>query len=130
MVVVEAYYGLIKLPTGAPQDVWPCSGAWSQCCPNTIFPVAAPFLGGMAFFILRNFCVKLDRACHLPKNAIVAWFGRVGIFSYSLYLVHSPIRAILKQLLRPYSYTQNPVLFLVVGAVLGSSRQAVRSRQT
>jgi peptidoglycan/LPS O-acetylase OafA/YrhL len=121
-----------------------------QGCPNTIFLVAARFLGGTAFFILRNFCAKLDRACHLPKNAIVAWIGGVGIFSYSLYLVHSPIRAILKQLLRPYSYTQNPVLFLVVGAVLGlggywgaklffwaverhflnSSCQVARSRQT
>jgi|HubBroStandDraft_6_1064221.scaffolds.fasta_scaffold1238515_1 peptidoglycan/LPS O-acetylase OafA/YrhL len=119
MVAVEAYYGLIKLPewcsSGSMVLLWGLAAGLSRY----YLLVAAPFLGGMTFFVLLNFCVKLDSVNRWPKNAIVAWLGRVGIFSYSLYLVHNPIRAVLKQLLRPYSYTQNPVLFLVVGAVLG-----------
>jgi len=119
MVSVEAYYGLISLPrwcsSGYMAVIWCLIAGLSRY----YFLVATPFLGGMAFFILLNFCVKLERAQHWPKNIIVAWLGRVGVFSYSLYLVHNPIRAVLKQLLRPYSDTQNPVLFLVIGAILG-----------
>lgn len=119
MVAVEAYYGLIKLPRWCSSGVVAIISCLVAGLSKYYFIVATPFLGGMAFFILLNFCVKLDCANRWPRNAIVAWLGRVGIFSYSLYLVHNPIRAVLKQLLRPYSYTQKPVLFLLVGAVLG-----------
>jgi peptidoglycan/LPS O-acetylase OafA/YrhL len=119
MVAVEAYYGLIKLPR------WCASGymvvVWFILADLSTFyfVVAAPFLGGMAFFVLLNFCVKQESMNRWSRNAVVAWLGRVGIFSYSLYLVHNPIRAVLKQLLHRYSYTQNPVQFLAIGAVLG-----------
>ena len=101
MVAVEAYYGLIKLPRWCSSGYMAMPWCLAAGLSKYYFFVATPFLGGMAFFILLNFCVKLDRACRWPKNAIVSWLGRVGIFSYSLYLVHNPIRAVLKQQLRP-----------------------------
>lgn len=120
MVSVEAYYGLIKLPRWCSSGLVAIPWCLATLLSRYYLIVAAPFLGGMAFFILVNFCVKLDCAHRWPKNIIVSWLGRVGIFSYSLYLVHNPIRAVLKQLLRPYySYTQNPILFILVCAVMG-----------
>lgn len=117
MVAVESYYGIIKLPrwcsSGYAVILWSASAILLK----HFFLVAAPFVGGMAFFTLLNFCVRLEQTGHWPRITIVAWLTRVGVFSYSLYLVHNPIRAVMKQVFRPYSYTTNPVLFWIVGAL-------------
>lgn len=117
MVAVEAYYGIVKLPR------WCSSGylamLWfaAAVLAREYLLVAAPFLGGMAFFTLLNFCVTREAAGHWPRLSIVSWLTKVGVFSYSLYLVHNPIRAVLKQLLRRYAESPNPLMFWAVGAV-------------
>lgn len=119
MVAVEAHYGIVKLPGWCSSGYVAILLAAAAVLSRYYFLVMAPFVGGMAFFTLLNFCVKLEQAGRWPTHAVVAWLTRVGVFSYSLYLVHNPIRGILKQLLRPYSNTTNPILFWVVGAILG-----------
>lgn len=119
MVAAEAYCGLVRLPrwcsSGALAAVW---FAIAIVC-RSHYNVLAPFAGGMAFFLLVNYCIKLDVGGRWRVNWFTAWLQRVGIFSYSLYLVHNPIRAVLKQVLRPISYTTNPFLYWLVSAVLG-----------
>jgi peptidoglycan/LPS O-acetylase OafA/YrhL len=115
---VEAYYGLIKLPR------W-CSAGWTV----PLWAVAAglssrycgqlePLLWGMTFFTLLNYCVRLEREGRWPSGPIIDWLVRAGVFSYSLYLIHNPVRAIVKQLLGPLALTQSPVLYLVNAALM------------
>jgi peptidoglycan/LPS O-acetylase OafA/YrhL len=118
MVAVEAYYGIVRLPR------W-CSSLW-------LVPVWAilayfggerismlgPLLWGMTFFTLLNACVGRERADRWPAGGAIGWVSGVGLFSYSLYLVHNPARAVARYLLGPLARTTDPVLFLVNAAVL------------
>jgi peptidoglycan/LPS O-acetylase OafA/YrhL len=98
MLAVEAYCGLIKLPR------W-CSSIWVGI-PLAMLaawavkdhPALYPLLSAVSFFVLLNACVGLDKAGHWPRRGLLGWFSKVGIFSYSLYLVHRPIRAVGKVL--------------------------------
>jgi peptidoglycan/LPS O-acetylase OafA/YrhL len=45
----------------------------------------------------------------------------VGVFSYSLYLVHNPVRAVVKQLLGPRAETSDPVEYLAFAAVMAAA---------
>jgi len=126
LLAVEGYFGLVRLPR------W-CSWGWlvpvwgalalvaERHFPATlpaVVPSLSPALWGMTFFTLLNFCVGLERAGRWPRTRLVAWLTRAGIFSYSLYLVHVPARAILKQLLGPLAATRSAVVYLLVAALL------------
>lgn len=114
MVAVEAYYGLVKLPRLCRVvwmvPFWAIAGFLS----TDYFPLVSPACWGMAFFTLLNYCIELERNGAWPKFRFFGWLAGVGIFSYSLYLVHNPIRALLKQLLGPLADTPNPILYLII----------------
>jgi peptidoglycan/LPS O-acetylase OafA/YrhL len=118
MVAAEAYVGLFKLPrwcsNGLLVPVWAAVAALSEYGPDVL---AAP-LWGMTFFTLLNWCVRVEVEGRWPKWRIVAWLANVGIFSYSLYLIHNPVRAVLKQMLGPVKNTESAVVFLAVAALL------------
>jgi len=118
MVAVEAYYGLIKLPSwcywGWLIPVW--SGA---AFASAIYcPRVTPSLWGAAFFTLLNCCVRSEGLSRWPKLRVVSWLSRVGIFSYSLYLVHNPVRGVAKQLLGSVADTLDPRLYILVSAFM------------
>ncbi|MBI5838029.1 MAG: acyltransferase [Candidatus Eisenbacteria bacterium] len=126
MLAVEGYFGLVKLPRicSAPWlvPVWAALALLAE----SRFPVAgpapvpslSPALWGMTFFTLLNYCVRLERGGRWPSGRVVAWLTRAGIFSYSLYLVHVPARAVMKQLLGPLAATHNPYLYLALAVAL------------
>ncbi|RYE87574.1 MAG: hypothetical protein EOO75_14305 [Myxococcales bacterium] len=53
-----------------------------------------------------------------PHGGLVGWMAGVGVFSYSLYLVHYPVRMVGKRLLMPWAQTSNPLVYLLVAALL------------
>jgi peptidoglycan/LPS O-acetylase OafA/YrhL len=118
MVAAEAHFGLVRLPrwcsAGAAVVAWSATAIACEWC----FKPLMPFVGGMAFFTLLNYVLKLEREGRWKTNWFTGWMQRVGIISYSLYLVHQPIRSVLKQALRPVSYTQNPFLYVIVCTAL------------
>lgn len=99
MVAVEAYFGLLRIP------------AWCRKLPFVVLWGAAallserlgwrpltPLLWGMTFFTLLNACVGAEAAGRWPLARPVGWLQALGLFSYSIYLVHSPVIGTLNQL--------------------------------
>jgi peptidoglycan/LPS O-acetylase OafA/YrhL len=123
MVAAESYCGLVKCPVWFRSRwmivIWFLGAAFSE----SYFPLFSPVLWGITFFTLLNACVEVEINHRWPRLYLVKWLSGVGIFSYSLYLVHNPIRAVLKQLLPGVGTTTNPyvLVFVVVPLVVVTS---------
>jgi peptidoglycan/LPS O-acetylase OafA/YrhL len=117
MVAVEAFVGLYKLPrwcsSGWLVPVWAASAVAGDRMANSL----AATLWGMTFFTLLNWCVRLESTGKWPRSRVVAALSGVGIYSYSLYLIHNPVRAVGKQLLGPLGNSSDPIVFLAVAAL-------------
>ncbi len=118
MIAVEAYCGLVKLPS------W-CGAFWMVPVWAGLAFVAprlwgslVPLLWGLSFFTLINHCVNREQREKWPKGRLVNWFGGVGVFSYSLYLIHNPVRAIVKRCIGPLASTTHPVVYLFAAAFM------------
>ena len=126
MLAVEGYLGLVRLPRWcswiALAPVWAALALIAErhfpIGIPAVVPLLSPALWGMTFFTLLNWCVGLERQGRWSRNRVVLWFTGAGIFSYSLYLVHVPARAVMKQLLGPLAATHNPYLYMVLACVL------------
>jgi len=117
-VAVEAYCGLIELPA------W-CRAAWAiplwtvlALMLNEIYAPLTALLWGMVFFASINYCVNLETAARWPENRLINWLSGVGTISYSLYLVHNPIKSVVKQAIGPLGTTSNPALYLAATAII------------
>jgi peptidoglycan/LPS O-acetylase OafA/YrhL len=82
----------------------------------------SPLLWGLCFFALVNVVVRKEQSnTSFISNRFSKWITSAGVFSYSLYLVHHPVRAVVKGLMGRCIHveTQNPVLYLVYAAIMG-----------
>jgi len=102
--IVEAYYGLIKLPrwcrTAWMIPVWFVAAKVSYYYlghVSLIFPLLGVVFYGMTFFTLVNFCIDAEATSSWAKHRLAVWLANVGLFSYSLYLVHYPVMMILRE---------------------------------
>jgi peptidoglycan/LPS O-acetylase OafA/YrhL len=120
-LAIEAYYGLIKLPRWC-YWLWliPVWAVVSKLSENYL-PVLSPLLWGMTFFTLLNFCAVKEKENRWKINIITEWFAYAGLISYSLYLIHYPVRGIMKQLLGPLAMTQNPWFYFVNAAIMATA---------
>ena len=116
MVAVEAYYGIVELPC------W-CSTLWlapiwagSAVCSADRVPRSPPSLGDDLLTLL-NACVGRERANRWPRGRAVGWLSQVGVFSYSLYLVHNPVSPSPSPP-GPDPETSDPVLFLINASLM------------
>lgn len=133
MVAVEAYYGIVKLPGWCRAwwmvIIWAAlarfsgnyfmgpESNWQQGFGQITGPT--PFLWGMTFFTLLNFCVAQEQAGRWPHYRLVQWLTGIGVFSYSLYLVHNPVVRIIMQIARPPAATAtNPWIYLAYELML------------
>lgn len=122
MVAVEAFVGLRPLPAWC-RAPWLVLGwaAAALVAEHVAPPLVVP-LWGMTFFTLVNYCVALEASGCWPERRIVAWLSRVGVFSYSLYLVHHPVQVVTEAALRrawPVAATDRSALgYLAMSAAL------------
>jgi peptidoglycan/LPS O-acetylase OafA/YrhL len=89
LVAADAYRGEIRLPAFWQQARW--VPLWMVLAyvfrPGTIFL-------GLAFFTLVNACARLELDGRWPATGIVGAITRVGLWSYSLYLIHFPVQTV------------------------------------
>jgi len=99
MASVESYYGLIHLPQWC-RWIWvvPIWAALAYAS-STYFPALEPLMWGMTFFTLVNWAVRLESNGEWFDSRGSRWLSSVGIFSYSLYLIHVPARAAMRYML-------------------------------
>jgi peptidoglycan/LPS O-acetylase OafA/YrhL len=116
MLAAEAYVGLVKLPAWC-RALWlvPVWAVLAEVNDAYDTPLT-PALWGMTFFTLLNYCVTREQEGRWPNFALTNWLAHVGLFSYSLYLIHYPARYVMKTLMGPFAATRNPLLYLA-GAV-------------
>jgi peptidoglycan/LPS O-acetylase OafA/YrhL len=123
-ISVEEYLGLIKLPR------------WTSSIFTAIFFGILAYINsyynglwllgnclwGMCFFTLVNYCVRREQQTSLnksDKNSIIyTFFAGVGIWSYSLYLIHSPVQRVIKQLLGSIGVTSNPFIYILISCLM------------
>lgn len=120
MVAVEAYLGLCKLPRIFDRlwmfPLWFVVAKFSEV--REMFALSNLFFG-LAFFTLLNAVLRFELNPSWSRSRLGTWLANVGLFSYSLYLIHNPIRAVYVYLLEKASISPTaPVPFLIV-AVLG-----------
>jgi peptidoglycan/LPS O-acetylase OafA/YrhL len=67
----------------------------------------------LTFFIMVNWCVRRERAGNWPQDRFTGWLTRVGVFSYSLYLIHFPVMRVLDRLTNQLHLSHSTGFFLV-----------------
>lgn len=109
-LAVEAHLGLVQLPR------WARNGAAGACLLALaigldagtqaefavfagLFAVIGDACFGLAFFVLVNTLCAIEREGRLPRWAALRSLSMVGVFSYSIYLVHDPLMAGVKRFL-------------------------------
>jgi peptidoglycan/LPS O-acetylase OafA/YrhL len=98
MVAVEAYYGIIKLPRLSRRLIMVLLGFVLGELSLYHLPLLTPLMWGLTFFILINVCVEAEKKYRWSERRVIVWLSNVGLFSYSLYLVHYPVIMIMREL--------------------------------
>jgi len=95
VVAADAYRGAIRLPSILQQARWvPILLVLGYVLkPGTI-------MLALAFFIVVNVCTRLEVEGRWPSTGIVGAISRMGLWSYSLYLVHFPVQTVVLALTR------------------------------
>lgn len=90
-LAIEAYFGLVTLPRWC-YWFWLCPVGLllAYLIPHTL---AHTLCTGFASFVLINWCVSREQAGRWGRGPLLRWLARVGLFSYSMYLVHMPALA-------------------------------------
>ena len=89
VVAADAYRGVISLPAFWRQARW--IPGWILL--GYLMPFSAIWLG-LAFFTALNACVRLELEGRWPATGVVDAMRRVGLWSYSLYLIHHPVQIV------------------------------------
>jgi peptidoglycan/LPS O-acetylase OafA/YrhL len=118
MVAIEAHLKLVKLP-------WPLMRAlaipaWlavAILCKNYLPPLE-PLAWGLVFMTLLNATIGWGRLAGTSR--VLATFAWVGRYSYSLYLIHLPVRSVAKRLLPSLAGTENPLVYVTGVAVISA----------
>jgi len=113
MIAVEAYCGRIRLPLLFTQKtlvpVWGALGLLAE----RIAPPLAGLLFGLCFFQLLNWAIGVEKSGRWPEHRLLAWLSGVGVFSYSLYLVHNPLVGIISRVLGSFGASDRTFEFTV-----------------
>jgi peptidoglycan/LPS O-acetylase OafA/YrhL len=95
-LAAEHFAGNCKLPALF-KSLWAVPPLWALAAVATeYFPPLAPSLWGLTFFVLLNAAVKREVSGRWPAARALHWLAGVGVFSYSLYLIHIPARTVVK----------------------------------
>lgn len=89
VVAADAYRGQIRLPAFWSQARW--IPVWMFL--GYLFKPGTIFLA-LAFFTAVNACARLELQGRWPATGIAGAIARVGLWSYSLYLVHFPVQTV------------------------------------
>jgi len=99
MVAVEAYWGRVRLPGWCAS--WTVALAWAavaKACDLTALWWLGPALWGLTFFTVLNAATRADTEGRW-RGRLARALSALGVMSYSLYLVHYPVRAVMKHVL-------------------------------
>ncbi len=132
MAAAEAYCGLTRLPAWTSNiRLMPIWAAMAVMCQrwggpvNNYFGTLAPLLWGLTFFTLMGWCIRREQrgqwACGAVSGPILGRLATVGVFSYSLYLVHLPVRSGIRYLLRDYADSVGPGMYVVIAAGMAAA---------
>jgi peptidoglycan/LPS O-acetylase OafA/YrhL len=121
MLAAEAYVGIIRVPrvfsTGWTIPLW----AGAAYAGDHFRSPLAPLLWGLVFFTALNACVAAETGGRWSSDRFTTWLAGVGVFSYSLYLVHNPVRMVVNQLFVRIPAPNGGLLFLALAGVIAAA---------
>ena len=126
MVAVEGYYGIIKLPRWLSQAWIVPPLAIAAKLSETYIHVLSPALWAVTFFVVVNYCVQRESTRLFLASGLGRWLAGVGLFSYSLYLVHGPIQQVMYRIFDGFPLVATPLVYLsfalltIVGSYYGA----------
>ena len=118
MAAAEAHARGLRLPAPVQHPAFVLLWAALAVAAHDRVPVATPVLWGLAFFTMLNAAVARERAGAWPATRLTRWLAYVGIFSYSLYLVHIPVRVVMRQVLARVPLIGDPWVYALSGALV------------
>jgi peptidoglycan/LPS O-acetylase OafA/YrhL len=122
VVAADAYRGEIRLPAFWSQARW--VPMWMLL--GYLFKPGTIFLG-LAFFTAVNACARLEVEGRWPAHGLAGSIARVGLWSYSLYLVHFPVQTVALALSRLF-ITEVGIAGFVVRALALTAVSCVAGR--
>ena len=112
-VAADAYRGAIHLPVFCRQARW--VPIWLLVA--YLVPFATIWLA-MAFFTTVNACVRREAEGRWPTSGPVNRIARMGLWSYSLYLIHHPVQTVALSVALRIIPVAGPGTFVVRAVVL------------
>jgi peptidoglycan/LPS O-acetylase OafA/YrhL len=121
VVAADAYRGEIRLPAFWSQARW--VPMWMLL--GYLFKPGTIFLG-LAFFTAVNACARLELQGRWPAGGIIGAITRIGLWSYSLYLIHFPAQTVALAISRRFvpevgvaGFVIRAVVLTVIGCIAG-----------
>jgi peptidoglycan/LPS O-acetylase OafA/YrhL len=123
MLAAESYFGLYRLPSIFLRLRYVLFWGLLAELSERYAIVLSPLAWGLCFFTLVNCFVEAEKQGRWPKSGwssrVVNWLSGIGLFSYSLYLVHYPLRGVVKYMLPRLVDTSSPFVYLsTVGIIV------------
>jgi peptidoglycan/LPS O-acetylase OafA/YrhL len=119
LLAAEAAHGVITLPAFTRDLRLVPAWAVVATAAAAVSPVGlAPLAWGMTFFTLVNAVVAREQQGRWSRGPAARWFAGLGVFAYSLYLIHHPLRGLVKRLLEGWISRGDLVTYLAANAVV------------
>jgi len=118
-VAADAYCGRVRLPA-ALRTLW-LVPIWMLAASYTYSRNLHTWstLGwGMAYFTLVNACVQIEQQGRWPAGGVLGALSAIGVFSYSLYLLHYPSETALLSLSLRLGTPVTPMMFVLRSVAL------------
>jgi len=121
MLAAEAHCGLVRLPPWCRSIGLVVVAGAAALVAEAHAPWLAVPLWGVTFFGVVNRLVSVEGAGRWPRTRVVDWLAGLGLFSYSLYLVHFPVQVVADSVLRRAWPAQGTAAYLGRTVVLIAS---------
>ncbi len=117
-LAAEIHYGILNLHKVLSKIWWFIPLYGIALILSRQIDVLSATIWAAVFFVLIHSVTEHELHNKWPQNKLLKLFSRIGIFSYSLFLIHYPVQSAAKFMLRQYVDSTNPFIYLAVMVAL------------
>lgn len=116
----EIYRGVMKIPKPLASPVAIIFFGVAAKISESHIEFLAATLWAVCFLSIVIYFTQREKNGKWSTSNIWKFFSRVGVYSYSIYLLHHPIKGLMKHLVQPFGLadTQNPLIYFLMVVVI------------